>query len=134
MKSELDRFCEEHHITCESCYGGNKGPMPDGFPSGTHPYSVTLRRHNGDTRRQLTVDFFTGPTLYSEPTPADVLSSLLLDTNSVEYSSFEEWCADLGYDADSRKAERIYRSCEAMNPKLHQFLGDLYESAMGYEH
>lgn len=41
------------------------------------------------------------------PTAADILGSLC--SNDPNDSTFEEWCADLGMDTDSRKAEKTYR-------------------------
>ena len=135
MKSELDRFCEANNITCESVYGGNKGPMPDGYMLGTHPYCVTLRRRNGDTRRQLSVDFFMGPAHCSEPTAADVMSCLLMDVSTMDSTDgFEDWAGALGYDMDSRKAERIYRACAELAPRVGRFMGNLLVSAMEMQH
>jgi len=47
------------------------------------------------------------------PTPEllDVLYSLLSDTDTRNYSNFEDWAEMLGYDTDSRRAERIYKEC-----------------------
>ena len=43
------------------------------------------------------------------PSAMDILYCIMLDNPRDE--SFENWCADLGYDEDSRRAERIYRAC-----------------------
>ena len=56
------------------------------------------------------------------PTPADVLSSLLMDVSGLD-EGFEDWASSLGYDADSRKADGIYRACLETLPKLHALLG-----------
>jgi hypothetical protein len=41
---------------------------------------------------------------------------------------FEEWAADLGYDPDSRKAEKLFKTCEKQAGRLRSFLGDdLYD-------
>lgn len=51
----------------------------------------------------------------TEPTPPelpDVLWSLVMDAEGVRHGqTFEDWAADLGYDTDSRKAERCYNAC-----------------------
>lgn len=52
-----------------------------------------------------------------EPHPADVLYSLILDASAVG-QSFASWCADFGYDPDSRKAEATYRACQENADKL----------------
>lgn len=49
---------------------------------------------------------------WTEPTPPDlpgVLECLSSDWAGVEGQTFEDWASDLGYDTDSRKAERVYR-------------------------
>lgn len=47
------------------------------------------------------------------PEMDDVMHSLLLDGAAYfDAFSFEEWCAEYGYDTDSRKAESIYRHCD----------------------
>lgn len=54
-----------------------------------------------------------------EPTLPDVLHSLLMDGEAFfNAQGFEDWARDLGYDADSRKAESIYRACDAIGRKL----------------
>lgn len=58
-----------------------------------------------------------------EPTVAEVLHSLAMDAWSVADSGgFDEWCSDLGYDSDSRKAKRMYRACESTIAKLAAFV------------
>jgi len=53
-----------------------------------------------------------------------VLSSLLVDAAVEDYTSFEDWCADLGYDPDSRKAHRTYLGCLKMAPRVRAFCGN----------
>lgn len=50
----------------------------------------------------------------SKPKPPsldDVLHSLVMDA-SAEEEGFEDWCADLGFDPDSRKALETYLTCQ----------------------
>lgn len=58
------------------------------------------------------------------PHVADVVHSLVLDSDVINYGSFEEWASEFGYDSDSRKAERVYQDCMAIALKLRQILGD----------
>ena len=58
------------------------------------------------------------------PKPADVLYSLLMESDTMDYCNFEDWAASLGYDQDSRKAERVYRACLDTALKLRAALGD----------
>lgn len=58
------------------------------------------------------------------PALADVLYCLLSDGEATEYG-FEEWCANFGYDADSRKAEKTYYVCVDTGRALERlFTGD----------
>jgi hypothetical protein len=45
------------------------------------------------------------------PDLADVVYNLLIDASVLDYSDFEDWARDFGYDVDSRSAEKIYRDC-----------------------
>lgn len=57
------------------------------------------------------------------PTTEDVLDSLRSDAESVAWSTFEDWCLELGYDTDSRRAERSYHACQENAQRLRLFLG-----------
>lgn len=46
-----------------------------------------------------------------QPDSVDVVYSLLMDSEVLEYSSFEEWAGAFGYDPDSRSGEKIYKAC-----------------------
>lgn len=59
-----------------------------------------------------------------EPDACDVLHSLVSDADVLDCGTFEEWASNLGYDADSRKAEATYRECLAIALKLRNGLGD----------
>ena len=42
--------------------------------------------------------------------------------------SFEEFCDELGYDEDSRKAEKIWKACQEATQKADNLsIGDLYQ-------
>jgi hypothetical protein len=59
------------------------------------------------------------------PDVASVLDCLASDAAGVDNSrDFEDWCSEYGYDIDSRKAERTFKTCERQALKLHKFLGD----------
>lgn len=123
----LTRVCEELGIHATSVYGG--APIPDGWTPGTHAYKVTLRLG----RRRLTVPFFMGPLHTREPTAADVLSCMVSDAFAGE-QNFEGFCADFGYDVDSRKAEATWKACAKTAPKLRRFLGTHFDAVASAEH
>jgi hypothetical protein len=55
------------------------------------------------------------------PRAADVLHSLILDSAAAG-QTFDSWCHEFGYDADSRKAEATYRECQKNADKLARVL------------
>lgn len=65
---------------------------------------------------------------YWKPIPApeliDVLFSLMLNSDVIEYSNFEEWADNCGYDKDSRSAEATYKACLEIALKLRSILGE----------
>jgi hypothetical protein len=98
-------------------YGNNAEPIGENM----NPWTVALR-YDG---RRMTVPFWTGSGITSDPTAADVLDCLLSDAQ-MGTGTFEDFCADLGYDTDSRKAFDTWQACERIAKSLPRFLGDLY--------
>ncbi len=45
------------------------------------------------------------------PDPRDVIYSLLMDSEVLDYDGFESWADSFGYDQDSRRAEKMYQAC-----------------------
>lgn len=59
-----------------------------------------------------------------EPKLKEVLDCFASDASSVEnLRSLEEWARDLGYDEDSRKAEKIYKTIGKQAERLKTLLG-----------
>lgn len=54
-----------------------------------------------------------------DPSAYDVLSSLSGDINCPD--NFSDFCADFGYDEDSRKAERLFKICDKFSRRLRAF-------------
>lgn len=91
---------------------------------GQTAWKVTLTYKN----RKLTIPFYTGASI-KEPTAANVLYCLISDTRSVENSNgFEDWAVSLGYDPDSRKAEKIYNDCVGSSTKVRKLLGKDFDA------
>ena len=47
-----------------------------------------------------------------KPHIACIMYSLVMDSDVIDSDSFEDWADCLGYDRDSRKAEKIYNQCK----------------------
>lgn len=64
---------------------------------------------------------------FTEPTPPDVANvahCLASDWQSIEnVACFEEWCAELGYEEDSRKAHATYLACLESSKKFASLVG-----------
>ena len=79
----------------------------------------------------MTVPFSQGAAHTMPPTAADVLDCMASDSAEVENAdSFDDWAPEYGYDADSRKAERVYTACVKQADKLEALLGDEDYSAL----
>ncbi len=114
----LQELIREHNVRATSEYGAPENPE---FKN-SHPYTVTLKYQ----RRQMTVPFYMGYAHTNEPAAEDVLECLLSDSD-VENYEFEEWAANLGYDSDSRRAERIYTQSQRQTKRLRTFLGNDFD-------
>lgn len=64
-----------------------------------------------------------------KPKVEEVLCSLLLDSIALD-NTFEEWCSELGYDTDSRKAEKTFNESNSLGKKLKKLLGEDYQYFM----
>jgi hypothetical protein len=60
------------------------------------------------------------------PTLVEVVHCLFLDASCVESATFEDFCSDMGYDTDSRKAEGIYRACQNTRAALVRLFGETF--------
>lgn len=59
-----------------------------------------------------------------KPDVCDVLYSLVMDSNVIDYAKFEDWADEYGYDPDSRSAEKIYRACLEIGLVFRNALGE----------
>ena len=73
-------------------------------------------------------------TIPDEPTLADVMSSLVWDAQSVaDGQTFEDFADEMGYDTDSREAERVYNGCRDEYFGLIRLAGDLDELSQMFQ-
>ena len=56
------------------------------------------------------------------PEPLDLLSSLCSDAGAID-ETFDNWCANYGYDSDSRKAEATYNACREIGLNMIRIMG-----------
>lgn len=61
------------------------------------------------------------------PTAADVVHSLILDSSACDMSH-SDWCAEYGYDTDSRSGLETYLACQDSGRAIRAFLGEDYKA------
>ena len=62
---------------------------------------------------------------FPTPTLQEVLHSLTQDSDVMNYSVYEHWADEFGYDPDSRKGEKIYEECRTQASRLSDVLGGM---------
>lgn len=135
--TEAEKLCRKLGIKAQSVMGCVDGPSPD-MPAGSTSWTVTLSWGGPEGRftkrpdvRTITTGFHMGPAFEREPKAADVLHSLMLDADTGRYcETFEDFCAEFGYDTDSRRAEQVYNACVASVEKVDAFLAGLDEDSL----
>ena len=122
----VKQFCNKHKVKATAEWADANPNMADS--QNMNHFKVTLKAAG----RQMTLYFSQGYGISGEPTAAGVLNCLASDSASVEnVRSFEDWASDLGYDPDSRKAEKIYKTIIKQAERLKKFLGnDLYKTLL----
>ena len=88
-----------------------KGVIPGlaGFPGYKRGERIPQRLGNPSVDEAALLKNYTEPI---PPTLFDLLECLAMDADCVRHGqTFEEFAGDLGYDEDSRKAERAYNTC-----------------------
>lgn len=70
----------------------------------------------------------------TKPNVLDVLHCLVMDAQAADCADFDEFCADYGYDNDSRRAEKIFNTCRDTYHQLKRMfdLEELYELFQDY--
>lgn len=123
----IQTFVNRLNIKADVVWADSNPHMKD-F-QGNH-FKVTLKMG----RKRLTVPFSQGYGVSGEPKAVDVVNCLVSDAHCVRWpSSFDEFCDELGYDRDSRKAERIYKATLRQTAKLKKFLNGHFEEALNCE-
>lgn len=58
------------------------------------------------------------------PDAESVIYSLTMDSDVLNYGTFEDWAETFGYETDSRSAESTYRACLEIALKLRAAIGE----------
>lgn len=113
----IREFVRLHLLPMSTCRVAQNRSMPDS--EGMDHWYCTLRAPGG---RKMGVTFSMGSGHHGRPPEAEEVLSCLARDASLAADSFADFCANCGYDEDSRKAFRSYRQTRRQTYKLSQFL------------
>lgn len=121
-----DDFASRNGITLEVKMV-DENPNTEDRGANADNWKVTLKRG----RQSMTTYFSKGIGHEGKkPTAIEILGSLASDAQGID-RDFEDWCGDYGYEADPRKARRIYNVIVKQTERLKAFLGtELFETLM----
>ncbi len=91
--------------------------------------AVSYECENGHKVREICGSMRKGEKI-APPKLADVLYSIAMDTDAIDYATFEDWASEFGYEKDSRKAESIYKTCIDYALKMRSAVGEKGLSAL----
>jgi hypothetical protein len=121
MKTTLKKLAKKIKMTVK--YGAKMSwEKMDQWQRDANGYRLILTYQG----RQMSLDFWQGWGISHDPDIEGVIDCLLSDASGAD-QSFENWCRDLGYDTDSRKAEKIYKQVVKQTLRLKNLLGDDFE-------
>ena len=72
-----------------------------------------------NNKKSMTIIYYTGNGWKKDPVLEDILGSILLDVTYLDYG-FEDFASELGYDPDSRTAEKIYKDIQKQAKKINR--------------
>lgn len=120
----LEQFIAETGIVLTSEYADNNPHMEDSNSMDNYKVKLRGKRLGNATMRLY---FSKGYGHHGvEPTAAEVLDCLASDASGVDDNDFDDWCAEYGYETDSRRAEKTFKVCKQQAQRLNKFLGDEY--------
>ena len=111
-------------------YSQGVGHIPP-IVGNSYPLEMRAREHEASEkgRYQVRANSSFATKQLPAPSATSLLYCIVLDSD-VQDCTFEDWCSNLGFDPDSRKAEAIYGACRAQTRDAQRVLGrELMEEA-----
>ena len=105
------------------------GATPDGYDgwaAGTRVFDAHVTFTVGGKTWSEEFPYHQGPGIQGDPEPRELLSCLASDATLGD-QAFSDFCAELGYDEDSRKAHATWEACKASAEKLQAVFGSRFE-------
>lgn len=88
---------------------------------------VTIGREGRGHRKPVITQYSMGSAHKGTPTLPNVVHSLMRDAECAN-DTFADFCANCGYDTDSRRALDVYLACQGIGVKMRRLLGSEYEA------
>lgn len=103
---EAEEFLNKYGVTFKAVFKGDKCPLwCDGNCNHGDRYVVTFRRKDS---KSLSMSFWNSMN-DSENGKAPSVYDVLAAMEKYDPEDFEDWCSNLGYESNSRKAEKTYK-------------------------
>ena len=120
----VSEFMAKHEIDWTSTNEGRIQSPWDDKPREVDHYKFFFKRGV----KKMSVNYYCG-TACARPQADDVMDTLRSDFETVidsnwETVKFEDWAPELGYDVDSRKAEKTYKAGLHQSNRLFRFLAN----------
>lgn len=119
----IKEFIAKYNIEVKQTRVHSRPDEINDWASDSRHWEVVLEYLDEYTRKYMPIYFTQGSAWKTKPTANDVLSSLLLDVQTIEGQNFSEWAYNLGYSDDSIKALKIYDACLKENKEIKNWLG-----------
>lgn len=121
----ISEFIAQHGITMTvERVDSNPNMDQDDWTKDSSHWRCVLHMNVGTMPAALEIPFSQGSALTTPPTAEDVLDCLVSDASSVDNTAFDDWAEEMGYDTDSRKAERTYNAIVEQTVSLRNMLGE----------
>ena len=122
MSHTVNKVVEKYGITLTITDGPHDTTDEDGWEHWAYEVALTYSAPGHDTalkapRCWSDIAWRQGTGITDDPGAATVLDSLRLDAR-LGQESFEDFCGELGYDTDSRKAYATWEECREHARKL----------------
>jgi hypothetical protein len=133
-------FIKKHNLSmkCSKAYD-NPNMDDDKWKKSASHYSIVIEKrehcYQNLPEDAMTLFYSMGSAHKKQPTLEQVLECLAMDSSTINNcQSFEQWASDLGYDEDSKKAEKTYSTVKEQSEKLKKLLGeDAYQELLSIE-
>lgn len=106
---KLQTYAEKLGVQCSLTRVPFRHDEGSDWGAHTKHYMYTLSRVANSNK--IKGYYSQGEGIKNTPQLENILYCLLRETQGIDSTSFELWCGDFGYDADSRKAFSMYEAC-----------------------